>query len=363
MPPRLSFHRRRTALTTPIPQNDPNQIANVLANKAQSPTARHLTTAITNASCSALHALLETFYSPSPCQGALTTKTTPQSLIPALHAATAALDPVSVSVLLSSAVPPRALEKGLEPLHVAVRTKVKTPREAHALTQVIHVLIAAGALEGDFEDDMYPPNYALVHRNDHAFSAFFTHAARHLSPNLYKYSTIRYVCTHPSSRALSTLLPYIDITKPDAYKSTPLHHAVSSPHASEGTILDMVRIIVNAGCPVDARDLHGRTPFQIVKRRRMQTVVDFLITSGASQETFAQVLLRRAKHDSKKRAARIVRTGSSVMSRSGKCSICLEGLASKQCIETSCGHTHHSDCLSNWVLKTPSCPLCKHRIS
>ena len=41
------------------------------------------------------------------------------------------------------------------------------------------------------------------------------------------------------------------------------------------------------------------------------------------------------------------------------CSICLEKQNNK-CVKLSCGHTFHNKCITNWLLKNNTCPLCRN---
>ena len=42
-----------------------------------------------------------------------------------------------------------------------------------------------------------------------------------------------------------------------------------------------------------------------------------------------------------------------------ECSICLDVIANKDCVKTSCGHQYHKKCLSKWKRINKNCPLCR----
>lgn len=42
------------------------------------------------------------------------------------------------------------------------------------------------------------------------------------------------------------------------------------------------------------------------------------------------------------------------------CVICNETFEHTEKIQTECGHEFHMDCISEWVIKTDNCPLCRH---
>lgn len=52
---------------------------------------------------------------------------------------------------------------------------------------------------------------------------------------------------------------------------------------------------------------------------------------------------------------------------SNSCSICLEefgeGIRSKVVVRMPCSHVFHEECVLSWLLKTPSCPLCRYDVS
>jgi hypothetical protein len=42
------------------------------------------------------------------------------------------------------------------------------------------------------------------------------------------------------------------------------------------------------------------------------------------------------------------------------CVICNETFEQGEKIQTECGHEFHTECISEWVIKTDNCPLCRH---
>ena len=42
-----------------------------------------------------------------------------------------------------------------------------------------------------------------------------------------------------------------------------------------------------------------------------------------------------------------------------ECVVCLGEFAGGECIKTTCGHMFHDECLSQWLKKSFSCPICR----
>ena len=46
-----------------------------------------------------------------------------------------------------------------------------------------------------------------------------------------------------------------------------------------------------------------------------------------------------------------------------QCSICSDMVSGgERVITANCGHTHHLECISRWLVKTGSCPLCRSNL-
>ncbi|KAI9119021.1 hypothetical protein K1719_009696 [Acacia pycnantha] len=44
------------------------------------------------------------------------------------------------------------------------------------------------------------------------------------------------------------------------------------------------------------------------------------------------------------------------------CSVCMEGFDSDENKQIPCGHVYHSGCITAWVSRSNSCPLCRSHI-
>lgn len=41
------------------------------------------------------------------------------------------------------------------------------------------------------------------------------------------------------------------------------------------------------------------------------------------------------------------------------CSICLEDISSDECYSLNCDHRYHRDCITRWLHRNPTCPMCR----
>ena len=48
---------------------------------------------------------------------------------------------------------------------------------------------------------------------------------------------------------------------------------------------------------------------------------------------------------------------------SGECSICLDDILEGAEVDLLCGHSFHTRCLQTWLLRSPTCPLCRRGIA
>ncbi|OMO67770.1 Zinc finger, RING-type [Corchorus capsularis] len=47
----------------------------------------------------------------------------------------------------------------------------------------------------------------------------------------------------------------------------------------------------------------------------------------------------------------------------GTCAICLEGFSGNSCFKMRCSHVFHGDCITKWLWRKRSCPMCRSRLS
>ena len=61
------------------------------------------------------------------------------------------------------------------------------------------------------------------------------------------------------------------------------------------------------------------------------------------------------------RARRVARfVGTKEVTASAECAICLEH--SGPACRLECGHSFHAECLAKWLVRSPTCPLCRARV-
>lgn len=127
-----------------------------------------------------------------------------------------------------------------------------------------------------------------------------------------------------------------DINATYFFDKTPLHDAVYAD------AVDVARLLIAAGADMRAKDIHGYTVFDIVRKYAHTHDMVYLVRSQLLCDDFYTALPCPADFT---------------------CPICRDTSAGAAvCMLDRCGHVFHVDCIRPWVCRQPSCPLCRQHI-
>lgn len=266
------------------------------------------------------------------------------------------------------------LPHGREPIHVCLNL-CANPRKCRDAFQILVLLVSHGALHGPFSPHLYPPRSAVLAKTHHALIVMLNRMPREThNHELQQMDVPRQACETGHLPSLKALLSWgIDVRAVDQHGSSILHHACNAPHIRETTMCDVVQVILETGrADLAQRDTYGRTPLQIARARHMKSVVQLFMRYGAVEQSYTQLLLRRAAIDQSTELpkSRFHIDVASFMPAyipspthgSLQCPICLDAIVDHRAVLAPCAHAYHVHCLNRWATKSPCCPTCKQTL-